>query len=540
MSEEHDDSVTDDNETGTNNPMEGNPPIGNESVNDNDGNEGDGDDGDEDGDDGNDGEGNTQSLSSLDPNQELKGDPVPPVRTNPPGMMRNINFPGGVQVPSSFNLSGRPFIPRNFHPGGLQTGQPMPGGPQGMPPNMQNIQQGMQQNIQPGMQNVQQGGLQSGQERGQPGNMPGGPQGMQNMQNMQQGGMQHGGMHQHGMPQMQGGGSQGGLMHGMQFPFGNSMMEQQEKDPNLSDISQSESFSKKRKREDDDQSGSEDEDDSQSSKKLKTEEPGNDESKIHQGMPFENNTMFQPPNMQQMQGQMNQQFPQGVNMHQLPTHIMRGGPYFPGPPGPGGPFFMSKPGFMPGENPNQPPPNWPPQIPFGQNPLQMMYKPENIVEVEPYFQQILMKNPPSDGLTEKLPSSKTPVIDAFIYCAICNWGVMISPTQDRLPSTFTITDFNKYWDYSQKICSKPSPTETPVARLKALRRWFADFPGIKKIKAVKEGKEPIVIKVKQERIADVIAIVKKYSQIINTRCRTLVQSTINHQPSFNNMEGGEY
>jgi len=46
-----------------------------------------------------------------------------------------------------------------------------------------------------------------------------------------------------------------------------------------------------------------------------------------------------------------------------------------------------------------------------------------------------------------------------------------------------------------------------------------------------------MIKVKQERIADVIAIVKKYSQIINTRCRTLVQSSINHQPPFsNNME----
>jgi len=331
-------------------------------------------------------------------------------------------------------------------------------------------------------------------------------------------------------------------MHGMQYPgvpFGHHL-DQREKDPNISDQmsqsmsqSMSESFSKKRKRDDDDDPSGSDDDSQSESKKIKTDEQGHDESKIHQGLPFDSNTMFTPPSMQQMQ--LNQgQFPQGGNMQHLPSHLIRGGP----PPGSfyPGPFYMNKPpGYMQGENP----PNYP-QMPFVQNPIQMMYKPENIVEVEPYFQQLLMKNPPSDGLTEKLPSSKTPVIDAFIYCAICNWGVMISPTQDRLPSTFTINDFNKYWDFSQKICSKPSPTETPVARLKALRRWFADFPGIKKIKAVKEGKEPIVIKVKPERIADVIAIVKKYSQIINTRCRTLVQSTINHQPSFSNNMGGDF
>jgi len=103
-----------------------------------------------------------------------------------------------------------------------------------------------------------------------------------------------------------------------------------------------------------------------------------------------------------------------------------------------------------------------------------------------------------------------------------------------VPSFFTITDFNKYWDLSQKICSKPSPTETPVARLKALRRWFADFPGIKKIKAVKEGKETISIRVKPERITDVITILKKYSQIINTRCRALVQTSMGQQPSYKN------
>jgi len=177
------------------------------------------------------------------------------------------------------------------------------------------------------------------------------------------------------------------------------------------------------------------------------------------------------------------------------------------------------PGFNPhvmmnikGEGWQQPPPQQPP-FHYMNVPSQ---KPggDTTVDVEPGL--INNKFPLPDGLIEKLPSSKTPVIDAFIYCAICNWGVSLTPT----PDTFVINDFNKYWDYSQKICSKPSPTETPGARLKALRRWFAEFPGIKKIKVVKDGKEPINVKVKPERINDVITIVKKYSQIINTRCRS--------------------
>jgi len=271
-------------------------------------------------------------------------------------------------------------------------------------------------------------------------------------------------------------------------------------------------------------------------KKMKTSEPGT-ETKINipGNMQFESPLPSNPiPNIPQ--GSFPGHIPQNIQMMHQNMRMYPGYPY----------GMPNKPGFpIQGENPPNMPPNMPPQqwqgLPF--NPQQMMYsKQETFIDVEPYFQQLLLKFPPSEGLIEKLPSSKTPVIDAFIYCSICNWGVSISPSQDRLPSTFTITDFNKYWEYSQKICSKPSPTETPVARLKALRRWFADFPGIKKIKAVKEGKEPILIKVKPERIGDVIAIVKKYSQIINTRCRSLVQTSISHQPSFSNniQDNGQY
>jgi len=171
-------------------------------------------------------------------------------------------------------------------------------------------------------------------------------------------------------------------------------------------------------------------------------------------------------------------------------------------------------GFMPGDNSNMGMAHFVPPT---------YQKRESYIDIEPVFAQLITRLPPPDCLLEKLPSSKTPVIDAFLYCSICNWGVCLSPGNEG-PTIFIINDFNVYWDFSQKICSKPSPTETPIARLKALRRWFADFPGIKKIKAVKEGKEPITVKVKPERINDVVTILKKYSQLINTRCRSIAQT----------------
>jgi len=312
----------------------------------------------------------------------------------------------------------------------------------------------------------------------------------------------------------------------------------------------------KRKREEDED---EEEDESNESKKPKLEERGETETpKIQEGFNFENMGKSTPPPPYNMSGMQHiipspYQNTNSISGISIPP-MMRHGIFPPGFPYMGKPFEGApqgmvpqgmSPGMPPGMSPGMPPgmspgmpPGWGNQVQFRGGPPPMMPLKEYYVEVEPFFQPLLLRSPPIDNLTEKLPSSKTPVIDAFIYCAICNWGVSISPSQDRLPNVFTINDFNKYWEYSSKICSKPAPTETQVARLKALRRWFADFPGIKKIKVIKEGKEPIVVQVKQDRIGDVIAIVKKYSQIINTRCRSLVGSLNQHQQSIP-MEGNE-
>ena len=139
------------------------------------------------------------------------------------------------------------------------------------------------------------------------------------------------------------------------------------------------------------------------------------------------------------------------------------------------------------------------------------------------YKSLLERVPPLPCLLEKLPASKTPVIDSFVYCALCCWGVHINYTAEG-PTQFSITNFSTYWDYSIQTCSKPTPTKEPVSRLKSLRRWFNDFPGIKKLKSVKSGKLPITFSVKDDRKQDMINMVRKITQIINTRCRAAAQS----------------
>jgi hypothetical protein len=228
---------------------------------------------------------------------------------------------------------------------------------------------------------------------------------------------------------------------------------------------------------------------------------------------------FNPQIMHNQQNQGMQHIPQ-----MMPGQFPNGIPFIPN---------MNMPNLPPWRGPYPPhfqggkiDPNSYPGMPMapGQynNPMQFKGNFDSYGDIEPHCIKFLEQNPPPDPILEKLPASKTPVIDAFIYCSISNWGVSIKPSPDRVPTTFVINDFNKYWELSQKICSKPAPTETQVARLKALRRWFADFPGIKKIKSVKEGKEPIIIKVKQERLPEVVTIIKKYSQMINSRCKNIV------------------
>jgi len=96
----------------------------------------------------------------------------------------------------------------------------------------------------------------------------------------------------------------------------------------------------------------------------------------------------------------------------------------------------------------------------------------NIMEVKEDF----TISPPDIDLDQlKLRSSKSPVIEAFVFCALHGWGVKVKKT-DKKELQFEVTDFDYFYERSNRICSKQRPTEDTSARIKGLRRWFPDFP----------------------------------------------------------------
>jgi len=75
----------------------------------------------------------------------------------------------------------------------------------------------------------------------------------------------------------------------------------------------------------------------------------------------------------------------------------------------------------------------------------------------------------------KLKASKSPIMDALVYCALNGWGIkLIQEDGDHIQ--FQVEDFRKYYKYSARICAKQNPTEDQASRIKALKRWFPDFP----------------------------------------------------------------
>jgi len=75
----------------------------------------------------------------------------------------------------------------------------------------------------------------------------------------------------------------------------------------------------------------------------------------------------------------------------------------------------------------------------------------------------------------KLPPSKSPIMDALVFCALNNWGIRLAKEEGD-DIQFEVTDFKMYYKISSKICAKQNPTEDQGSRIKALKRWFPDFP----------------------------------------------------------------
>jgi hypothetical protein len=120
----------------------------------------------------------------------------------------------------------------------------------------------------------------------------------------------------------------------------------------------------------------------------------------------------------------------------------------------------------------------------------------------------------------KLPASKSPIMEAMVFCAIQRWGLEISHSQDQTDDSpakvvFKVLDFEKYYKYSCAICSKQNPTEDLGSRVKSLRRWFVNFPK----KRDRRENPQFTLEVKPDVAKKVYEMIEKYKCQINVKKR---------------------
>jgi len=98
-------------------------------------------------------------------------------------------------------------------------------------------------------------------------------------------------------------------------------------------------------------------------------------------------------------------------------------------------------------------------------------------------------------MLRKLSASKSPVMEALIYCAFNRWGVEIvkqGSTEDewKLDTehglgnrtgliAFKFFDFDLLSSCLERVNAKHKPTTDPGARIKALKRWFDGIPCVR-------------------------------------------------------------
>jgi len=93
------------------------------------------------------------------------------------------------------------------------------------------------------------------------------------------------------------------------------------------------------------------------------------------------------------------------------------------------------------------------------------------------FKNFHNENSNGQSKSFKLPSSKSPIMEALVYCSINKFGIELKEINTANQKIlFLVSDFNLYYKHSCQICSKQSPSEDIRARMKALQRWFVSFP----------------------------------------------------------------
>jgi len=108
----------------------------------------------------------------------------------------------------------------------------------------------------------------------------------------------------------------------------------------------------------------------------------------------------------------------------------------------------------------------------------------------------------------KLPTSKSPIMEAMVYCALHKWGIEISHNDKASQRiVFKVTDFENYYKLSCSICSKQTPSEDIRSRMKALQRWFTSFPSRKDLG------HPFSLTVKLRQFRKVREIIDKVTKL---------------------------
>jgi hypothetical protein len=129
----------------------------------------------------------------------------------------------------------------------------------------------------------------------------------------------------------------------------------------------------------------------------------------------------------------------------------------------------------------------------------------NFCDFGNYFGDLTVATP-----SFKLPSSKSPIMEAMVYCAIHKWGIELEHHDKATQQiVFKVLDFEHYYRLSCVICSKQTPSEDIRSRMKALQRWFTSFPSRKDLAQTFS----LTVKVRQFRkVHDIIEKVKRFVQ----------------------------
>jgi hypothetical protein len=116
------------------------------------------------------------------------------------------------------------------------------------------------------------------------------------------------------------------------------------------------------------------------------------------------------------------------------------------------------------------------------------------------------------GEVEKplLPTSKTPIMDALVYCAYKKLSINIH-RNDQDAIQFQVTNWVSFLKNCELVSNKPRPTTEVSSRLKTFRRWFDGIPWSNN----KNYLDPCVITVKRAQESQMRLIITKIKKVCN-------------------------